>query len=179
MKYRMRIIAVGIGLASVAAFAVACGGGSTGTPGSSATNGGGGNNAFQAYLSCLRQNGVTIQAPAGRPSGRPGGFPSGVRPSGGPGGGGGFPGGGGGFQKPAGVDDATWQKAQTACASLRPSGGPGGNRDNGATRAYRDCLSNHGVTASAGPLNTADPKVAAAEQACAVLRPSTAPSAGG
>jgi hypothetical protein len=76
------------------------------------------------------------------------------------------------------VDDATWQKAQTACASLRPSMAPGGGRDNGAIRAYRDCLSNHGVTASAGPLNTADPKVAAAEKACAVLRPSTAPSAG-
>jgi hypothetical protein len=185
VKYRNRIIAAGFGLASVAAFVVACGGSSntSGTANGTGT-GGAGNSGFQAYLTCLSQNGVTITMPSGGPggagpSGGPRSFPSGVRPSGGFGGGG-FPGGGGGFfQKPANVDDATWQKAQTACASLRPSGGPGGGRDNGATQAYRNCLANHGVTASAGPPNTADPKVAAAEKACAVLRPSAAPTATG
>jgi hypothetical protein len=139
----------------------------------------------------LNQNGVDIQLPSGgpgggggRPTGFPtggfptGGFPSGAaRPSGAPGGG--FGGGGGFLQKPDGVDDATWQKAQQACASLRPTGGPGGGngQDDGAISAYRNCLSNHGVSASAGigQLNSTDPTVAAAEQACAALRPTAAP----
>ena len=167
--------------------AAACSGGSDSTTG---TAGGGdqgrGNTAFAAYTDCLRKNGVTITMPSGgarvRPSGGPGGyggFPSGMprpdrsagggRPSGGPGGG--FP--GGGFGKPAGVDDATWEKAQTACASLRPSGGPGGGggRGNGANAAYRNCLQQHGVTLGETPLNTADPAVKKAEETCKVLRP--------
>jgi hypothetical protein len=182
VTYRLRIAAAAVGLASVGVFAVACGGSSgTGTPGNA--GGGAANSAFQAYLSCLSRNGVTITPPSGRPggfpSGRPRAFPSGPRASGVPGDNGG-PGGGGFLQKPAGVDDAIWQQAQTACASVRPSFGPGGGQNNTALRAYRDCLSNHGVTASAGPaeLNTADPKVAAAEKACAALRPSTGPGAG-
>ena len=194
VKYRMRLTAAAFGLALVGALAVACGSnsGTAGTAGTGNPGDNGGGSAFQAYLSCLSRNGVTIQVPsrapgAGRSGGPGGGFPGpggsgppGGFPSGGPGGGG-FPGGGGIFQKPAGVDDATWQKAQTACASLRPSFGPGGRRDNGALRAYQNCLSNHGVSASARPneLNTADPTVAAAEKACAALRPTTAPSAGG
>jgi hypothetical protein len=104
--------------------------------------------------------------------------PSGARPSGsarpgGPGGGFGF-----GDQPPAGVDQATWDKAQRACASLRPSGNPQRNRDNGAATAYRNCLADHGVTASGGfdQLDSGDPKVAAAMQACAALRPSNRPS---
>jgi hypothetical protein len=77
------------------------------------------------------------------------------------------------------VDDATWQKAQQACASLLPSGGPqGGGQNNSAITAYRNCLSQHGVTAStgAGQLNTADPAVAAAVKACAALEPSGQPA---
>ncbi|GIF63357.1 hypothetical protein Ais01nite_13920 [Asanoa ishikariensis] len=125
-----------------------------------------------AYLDCLREHGIA-NLPSGRPrafpSGRPTAFPSG-RPTA-------FPSGrmGGGF-RPEGVDDATWQKAQEACGSLRPTGGPGangrgpsaGNRQAGA--AYRNCLADHDVDLSANP-STADPKVAQAMQACAVLRP--------
>jgi hypothetical protein len=39
--------------------------------------------------------------------------------------------------------------------------------------AYRNCLSEHGVTASTGPnaLNSADPTIAAAMTACQALRP--------
>jgi hypothetical protein len=181
VKYRLRILAAVLGAASVGAFAVACGGASAASGGSGGSGGTAvgtpGGNSVQAYLSCLSQNGVTITLPSGRPrggfpSGRP--RPSGARPSGGPGGGG-F--GGGLFQKPAGVDDATWQRAQTACASVRPSFGAGAGSNNGALSAYRNCLANHGVTMSAGPgaLNTADPTVAAAERACAVLRPSQTP----
>lgn len=180
MKYRMRVTVAALGIASVAGLVAACGGSS----GTATTTGGanpGGTNGLQAYASCLSRNGVTIALPSGRPGGFPTGVrPSGIRPSGGPGGG--FPGGGGFFQKPANVDDATWQKAQNACASLRPSFGPrGGNGGNGADAAFRNCLANHGVTASAGPgpLPTADPKVAAAVKACAVLRPTAAPAATG
>ena len=133
----------------------------------------------------MTKNGVNLQAPAGgMPSGMPGGgFPSGAPgggfPSGGPGAlPSGMPG-GGMFQKPAGVDDATWQKAQAACASVRPSMGPGAGQDDSAVRAYLSCLSKHGAGTSASPqgLNTADPKVAAAQKACAALRPSAGPSA--
>jgi hypothetical protein len=98
------------------------------------------------------------------------------RPSGGPGGG--FPGGGfGGFGKPAGVDDATWEKAQTACASLRPSGRPGGGggRGNGADAAYRNCLQDHGVTLGGG-LKTTDPATQQALEACKVLQPAASPT---
>lgn len=198
MRYRMRIGGAALGLAVVAMLAAGCGGSKSSTTSTSPGQQPGGSDSVQAYLSCLSKNGVTMQMPSGRPSfpgdTRPSGvrpsgafpsgaFPSGVRPSGGfPGGGGGFPGGGGGglFQKPSNVDDATWQKAQAACASVRPSfGSGGGNGDNGATAAYRNCLSQHGVTVGNGPLNTADPKYAAAAKACAPLRPSVAPSATG
>jgi hypothetical protein len=161
--------AAAVGLAMVGLVA-GCGG-TSGGPAAPASGAAGG---FQAYADCLRQHGVTIAVPSGRPSGRP----SGVRPSGDRSrvpGGGGFPGFGG--EPPSGVDQATWEAAQQACASVRPSfGGGGGN--NGAFTAYRNCLSDHGVTMSAGPgqLNSADPKVAAALAACAPLRPSGRPS---
>ena len=170
-------------VAAVALFVAGCGSGSTATatPQTAATD----------YASCLRDNGVNIpqlnrsgrptEFPSGRPTVRPSVRPD-ARPSGGPDAGpGGFPGGGGffGSTAPSGVDQQTWEKAQKACASLRPSGFPqGGNRTNGALMAYRNCLSDHGVTVS-GPideLDSKDPKVAAALQACAVLRPSARPS---
>jgi hypothetical protein len=176
------VSAVGLAVAGLAVgLAAGCGASNGGGP-AAATSGasGGAVGGFQAYVDCLRQHGVNIAVPSGRPSGfRPSERPSGVRPSGerpsrGPGGGG-FPGffGGG---PPSGVDQATWDAAQQACASVRPSFG--GGRNNGAITAYRNCLSDHGVTFSAGPeqLNTADPKVAAALAACAPLRPSVRPS---
>jgi hypothetical protein len=168
---------------ATAGFAAACGGssgGSSAAPTPAATD----------YLTCLKDNGVTI--PTTRPSGgftRPSGFPT-VRPSAGAsgfprGGASGFPrGGGGGFfggsGAPNGVDPSAYAKAQQACAALRPTAFPSGGarRGGGADAAYRNCLGQHGVTVS-GPidqLNTADPQVAAAEQTCAVLKPSTAPS---
>ena len=156
--------------------AAACGGStSSTTTGSGGGNGNGGgrnNAAFTAYIACMAKNGVTITLPSGgaRPSRSPGEFPSGQpRPSGSAGArGGGFPGGGGMFQKPAGVDDATWQKAQEACASVRPSGRGNGN---GANQAYRNCLQQHGVTTQGGNLNTTDPTVQKAIETCKVLRP--------
>ncbi|MFC7245461.1 hypothetical protein ACFQO7_23550 [Catellatospora aurea] len=147
---------------------------------------------FAAYAACLKEQGITLPEgfgqgqgqgrPSSMPTARPSGFPSGrptVRPSGQPGG---FGGPGGGMRAPEGVDAEKWQQAQQACAAVRPSGGPGGgfggNRgDNGANAAYRNCLAERGVEFTPGqPLATADPKVAAAIQACAVLRPTTAPS---
>jgi hypothetical protein len=167
--------------------AAACSSGSDSTTGSNGGGDQGGRNtAFAAYTDCLQKNGVTITMPSGgarvRPSGGPGGyggFPSGMpRPDRSAGGGrpdGGFP--GGGFGKPAGVDDATWEKAQTACASLRPSGGPGGGggRGNGANAAYRNCLRDHGVTLGGG-LKTTDPATQKALEACKVLQPAATPT---
>jgi hypothetical protein len=136
-----------------------------------------GQGGAQAYTACLSQHGVTLPSafPRGnRASGRPSGTPS-DRPSGGSGGQ--F---GNGNQPPAGVDAATWQQAQQACSSLRPSGGQpgGGNRNNAASTAYRNCLSDHGVTMSSGPggLDANDPKVAAAMKACEPLRPTGRPT---
>ncbi|MDQ7905341.1 hypothetical protein RB614_12480 [Phytohabitans sp. ZYX-F-186] len=138
-----------------------------------------------AYLECLRDQGIDIAdtmpsgRPSGFPSGRPTAFPSGrptAFPSGRPSG---EPGGRMGGFRPEGVDDATWQKAQEACASLRPSGGPGagpgggGNREAGA--AYRNCLADRGVDLGTNP-STTDPKVKEAIEACAVLRPSASPT---
>ena len=169
---------VAAGLATLAA----CGGGgsSRATPAASPT---GVPAELVAYVSCLNQHGVTITLPSGgpggfgggnRPTARPTGeFPSGrptARPSGS-----GFPGGfGGGFlQKPAGVDQDTWDTAVAACSSLRPSfggrGGPGGGGDNGTQAAYRNCLRDHGVTDAASPS-------AEAQAACAVLKPTTSPT---
>jgi hypothetical protein len=136
-------------------------------------------------------------SPGAGPGGGPapnGSFaPTGSVPSGGsfprggsfPGGGGG-PGGGGlfGTAAPAGVDQSAWTTATQACQSLRPTAGPnGGNANNSALAAYRNCLAEHGVRPTTGPVNTADPTYVAAEQACAALRPnratpSASPSAG-
>jgi hypothetical protein len=158
---------------ATAGFAAACGG-------SSGSNSAAPTPAATDYLTCLKDNGVTI------PTGRPSGFPTArgsnrptVRPSGDASG---FPrGGGGGFfggtGAPNGVDPSAFAKAQQACSALRPSAFPG-RRGGGVDTAYRNCLSQHGVTVS-GPmnqLNTADPQIAAAEKICAVLRPSATPS---
>lgn len=176
-----RIAALVVAASATVLLAAACSNGSGGTTaggGGNGGNGAGGNTAFAAYADCLKKNGVTITLPSGgprnRPSGgaRPSGFP---RPTGSAGQrGGGFPG-GGGFGKPDGVDDATWQKAQAACASLRPSGRPGGGNGGGANAAYRNCLRDHGVTLGQG-LSTTDPKVATAMATCKVLRPTTTPT---
>ena len=154
--------------------AAACGGASnSSSSGSGSENGGGGANnaAFTAYIDCMAKNGVTLTMPSFGPrtSRSPGAFPSGMpRPSGSAGmRGGGFPGGGGMFQKPAGVDDATWTKAEAACASVRPSGRGGGD---GANQAYRNCLQQHGVTMD-GQLSTTDPTVQKAMETCKVLQP--------
>ncbi|MDR6316746.1 hypothetical protein J3R03_000942 [Actinoplanes couchii] len=186
-------------------FTAACGGtDETSTDSDSATGqNGGGNNAFAAYISCLNENGVTITMPSGGPGGgmgnggaRPSGGPDGARPSGAPDGngarpsgqprpsgsagqrgGGGFPG-GGGFSKPDGVDEATWAKAQEACASVRPSMGAGGGQrggggnsgGGGANAAYQNCLKENGVTDTAN-LDTSDATVKKATETCAVLKP--------
>ncbi|HWS32702.1 MAG TPA: hypothetical protein VN408_08160 [Actinoplanes sp.] len=184
-------------------FTAACGGTdetSTDSNGSTGQNGGGGNNAFAAYISCLNENGVTITMPSGGPGGGMGN--GGTRPSGAPGGGnggepgarpsgqprpsgsagqrgGGMPGGGGGFSKPDGVDEATWTKAQEACASVRPSMGAGGGQrgggngnsgGNGANAAYENCLKENGVTDTAN-LDASDATVKKATETCSVLKP--------
>ncbi|MFC7481467.1 hypothetical protein ACFQX7_17500 [Luedemannella flava] len=165
----------------VATLVTACGGGDGTT-----TSSGDGQGGFAAYQSCLAQHGVTLPSRGQgqpRPSGdrSPGGSPEGggAPPSGAP------RGGPGGFM-PEGVDRETWRKAREACASVLPSDGPGGGPggfgggSNSALAAYRNCLSEHGVTMSAGPgqLNTADPNVAEAEKACAALRPTARPNGG-
>ena len=170
LRYGWRIAGSVLAMAGVATLVAACGGGDDG-----ATNAGEGQGGFAAYQACLSQHGVTLPSRAtGRPrpsgAGVPGSAPEGggTRPSDRPGGG--F---GGGFGMPEGVDQETWRNAQEACASVRPTGQRGGF-DSSALVAYRNCLSEHGVTSSAGPvqLNTADAKVAAAARACAPLRPS-------
>ncbi len=187
VRYGIRIGAAFVGLATVGLVAVACGGKGNGSATPAATQSGG----VQAYFQCLQQHGVNVAVPSVRASAvRPQTSRSpGVRPSRSPGGGGGFGGGAGvgglfGSTAPSGVSEQTWQAAQQACASLRPSFGPGrngGGGNNSAIAAYRNCLQDHGLPASAGGLNnlnTADPKVAAAITACAPLRPSQMPGRG-
>ncbi|HKD96093.1 MAG TPA: hypothetical protein VKB69_00700 [Micromonosporaceae bacterium] len=180
------------GLAASCAVAVtmlaACG--SSGkTPATAADTQTRGTTGFQAYLACLTQHGVTLpsQAARARPSFT---FSRGARPTGSPGSGGfgggrGFGGFGGGFgggfdpnSPPAGVDQATWSAALTACQSLQPTFN-GGGFNNSALTAYRNCLSDHGLNLSPGPggfnFDTADAKIAAALKACAPLRPTGRP----
>ena len=179
-----RLAGLFVAAAALVLSVAACGGGSDGTATSDsggANPGGGRNDQFAAYTECLQKNGVTITMPSGgaRPSGgagRPSGFPSGMpRPSGSAGqrGGGGFPG-GGMMNKPDNVSQDTWDKAQAACASVRPSFGAGGG--NGANAAYRNCLQQHGVTQGETPLDSTDPTVKKAEEACKVLRPTASAS---
>ena len=208
MSYRTRMTGLVLGLAATGALLAAglagCGGSAKATTAATPASAPSGQQQLQAYVSCLNQHGVKITLPSGRPSAfpsrsrptaRPTDRPT-VRPSAGrsgfPGGGFGGPGGFGGAgglgglfgnngQAPAGVDQATWQAAQQACASTRPSlgaGGFGGRGDNGANAAYLNCLRDHGVTASTGPgrLNTADPAMAAAIKTCEPLRPTGAPN---
>jgi hypothetical protein len=190
VSYVVRAATAAAGLVAVAGLLAGCAGNKPAPAAGPAAASSGG---FQAYVDCLQQHGVTINVPTARPTGvrpsgvrpsgvRPSGVrPSGVRPSGRGGGGfggGGFP--GSGNTPPSGVDQATWDAARQACASVRPSFGPraGAGGNNSAIAAYRNCLRDHGVTASSGPgqLNTADPKVAAAMQACAPLLPTARPS---
>ncbi|KUL27369.1 hypothetical protein [Actinoplanes awajinensis] len=175
------------------AFTAACGDKddtSSATSGSDGQNGGG-NTAFAAYTECLAKNGVTVTMPSGGPGGggnggtRPSGAPNGgeARPSGQPRpsgsfggqrGGGGF---GGGFQKPEGVDDATWTKAQEACASVRPSmgAGRGNGGGNGANAAFTNCLKDNGVTDTT-KIDATDAVTKKAIETCKVLQPSAAAS---
>jgi hypothetical protein len=197
VKNRIRAGATAIVAIALGGLAAACGGSSTPTTATNAE----GNNSLAAYTACLQRNGVTLPSrgpgqfggersgrpvPSGSPRPRPagsggGGFGGGGFGGGGFGGGGfggGFGGGGlFGTQAPAGVDQATWDKATKACESVRPtarpSQGPGGN--NSAFAAYRNCLTDHGVTFTAGGFNTADPTFVAADKACAALRPTGRP----
>jgi hypothetical protein len=190
----LKVGVAGVTLSGLLLAAAACGG-TGGTDANSAAASGGPGGAFQAYTACLAKNGVTLPSAAarvrgsGRPSGQPTGQPTDrptARPSRFPGGGG-FGGGGFGFGSaaPSGVDQAAWDKAQKECASLRPSTGPNGGgfggRDNGAITAYRNCLSDHGVTLPAGgnnrlnQLSSADPKTDEAIKACEPLRPTGQP----
>jgi hypothetical protein len=182
--------------AAVSATPSASASGSTDT-GTDTSGGAGGNADFEAYRSCLADNGVTL--PSGGPGngqggpGGDGGTPPSGMPSGGPGGDGGTPpsgmpsggpvnGQGGGFI-PDGVDESTWEAAQQACASLAPTGGfggggggQGGPADLTALQAYISCLSDHGVTVPEGedPLRTldrSDATVSAAMDTCAPLLP--------
>jgi hypothetical protein len=178
----MRIGGTALVLSALGLLAAGCGSGSA-NPSTAPTT----ETGFAAYTACLAKNGVTLPSnsagpggagrASGRPSGRPSGGPSGSPRAGGFGGGG-FGGGGLSTQAPAGVDAATWAKAQEACASVRPTGGAngGGGANNSALAAYRNCLSEHGVTTGTANLNTADPKIAAAVTACAALRPNPTPT---
>jgi hypothetical protein len=187
---RPRVAGLLMASAALAVSVAACSGGASDSPAAANGNQGGGpggNAAFTAYVQCLQKNGVTITLPSGGPrgAGRPSGYarPSGgARPSGFPrpsgSAGARFPGGGMGgfFQKPADVSQDTWDKAQSACASVRPSLGAGrGGRGNGggADAAYRNCLRQHGVTQGT---SSTDPAVKKAEQTCAVLKPTASPT---
>ncbi|SBT43908.1 PT domain-containing protein [Micromonospora narathiwatensis] len=185
---RSRLLAAVL-TAAASALLTACGGDSTPT---TAATGAEGDNPFAAYQNCLRDNGITLpsggpgRSPGDRPSGfpttrpsgfptaRPSGFPSGFptdRPSGGEGRR--FP----GMGRPADVDEATWQKAQEACASVRPTGGPGGwggpggsaAPGDGRGTAYRTCLSGRGVDLD--HLDPSDAKTKEALLACAAVSP--------
>jgi hypothetical protein len=184
-------VAIGVA-AAVAGVLAACGGSGSGTsPAAASTPTAAVSKSGNAvYLDCLRQHGADI--PTTFPSrNRPTDRPSGVRPSGG------FGGGGGGF---FGQSQSPQLKAAVqACASVRPTngfGGFGGGRGGTQLAAFRNCMTQQGVTipttrptafptatSSAdrtarylGGLNPNDPKVAAALKVCSPLLPTARPS---
>jgi hypothetical protein len=163
----VRMLGVLAGGALVAVLASGCG--TSATPTAAATAAASPSPNASAYLTCLRQHGVTVPTvrPSARPTARPTAFPS---------------------------PNAAMMKARQACASLRPKGGFGGGfgRGGAAFMAFRTCMADHGETIPAtrptarptpGPsaspradrflngLNPASPKVAAAVKACASKLP--------
>ena len=189
---RLALSTSGIALALLAL--AGCGGSSTASDSTSAAAGAASGAAapsgatasngrpdFTAYRDCMSKNGVTLPdfgQGGQRPSGAPSAFPSGA-PAGAPGAGGPGAGGPGGFPLPAGGDQATFDKAQQACASVRPQFGNGrgpGQIDATALAAFKSCLSDHGVTVPDGQdfmrqLDRTDAKVAAGLKTCAPLLP--------
>lgn len=167
--------ALAVLLAGTALAGAACGGGSAARTTTTATTtaasaagaaNGAGRAAFATYSACLAKHGVTFRAfRSGRPPAAGGAGAQGT-----------------GRPRFAG---AKFQKAAAACAALRPSGfgragaGPGFAGANGpggaAFAAYRNCLTLHGVQASAlrRPAGAAPTtKLQKAMTACASLRPS-------
>lgn len=135
---------------------------------------------MQAYRDCLSQHGVTLPTRPRNQSGGSNASDSSGSDQSGQGRGGGGGGFNGQFSLPPGVDQATFNSAQQACASLRPAGGQGGQgaRGGAASAAYRSCLADHGVTvpstSSGGPppsIDRNDPNFAAANDACRALLP--------
>jgi hypothetical protein len=154
----LRIIGAAGGCALVALLASGCAG-ATAAPAASSSASPKPSAGASAYLTCLRQHGVTV--PTARPTARPsGGFTA----------------------SPA------MQKAKQACASLRPAGGFGGfggGQFAAAFQAFRSCMAAQGepipATRPTAPpatppspgadrflngLNPSTPKVAAALKAC-------------
>jgi len=127
--------ASGAGSSTDTSTSTAAAGTTTGAPGANGPN----SAAFTKYAACLKKNGVDL--PAGGPGGAPGtgnGPPS-------------TDGGAGAAPPVPGGDNSTFQKAQTACASLRPAGANGGfpgagGAGSAATAAFRNCLKINGVT---------------------------------
>lgn len=125
-----------VSLLALAPVALAACGGGNDTASASGSNGsssqGSNTGQQQKYLECLAKNGVSLPS---RPA-------AGEQPT--PGQQGGTP--------PSMPDPAAMQKAQQACAKLAPQGGgfPGGGFPGGGNasqfQAYRDCLTQHGVT---------------------------------
>jgi hypothetical protein len=80
---------------------------------------------------------------------------------------------------PDGVDQKTYDAAQSACASVRPSLGPGGGApafDQTAVAAFKSCLGDHDVKVPDGDnwmqqLDRTDAAVKAALDTCAPLLP--------
>jgi len=159
----VRILGVLAGGALVAVLASGCG--TSATPTAAATAAASPSPNASAYLTCLRQHGVTVPTarPSTRPTARPTAFPS---------------------------PNSAMTKARQACASLRPKGGFG--RGGAAFMAFRTCMADHGEAIpttrptarptpepSASPradrflngLNPSNPKVAAAVKACASKLP--------
>jgi len=172
MPGRLRVLLLVPLGAAVALAAVACGSSPkatvAGAAGTTTTT-----DPRAAYRSCLAQHGVNLPArdPGGNgPRPTDPGATSGPRPS---------------ITLPAGVDQATFDAARQACASLQPAAGGNGARGQ-AFQAYASCLQDHGVTVpttggatTGGPgggfrgIDRSDPAFQAADQVCAPLRPTT------
>ena len=157
----------------------ACGGGSsstdtaTGSPATTATAG-----DQSAFTKCLADHGVQLPAGGAIP-GSGGTAPSGSRPAGGPAGS--LPIGGPGGSLPAGIDQTKLQEGIQACQSVAPAGA--GGIDTTQFQAFATCLKDNGVDASAATafqqLNSTDPAVQKAVQACQALAPQGGPGAFG
>ncbi len=168
----LSVLAAGCGSSSSSTAAPATSPATANTPSTPGQSGatGSGRTLPTAFIACLKQHGVTLQAGGFRRAPGGGGF------QGAPGGNGTPPTGAPPTNRPAATPaQAKRRTAFVACSKFAPQGGFGfGRGGRGGFAAYTTCMRKQGVTFGPGAkVNLASPKFKAAAKQCKSLLPAT------